>query len=133
VVFLGATARGADETDVRVTPLGAMPRVEITANAVASVLSRSYLVRSRGNDIVAILIVAGIIAGLLLPQARPGRVVLAGIGLVLLYGAVAWGLLTFRQILLPLLPVTGALGAATLVALAISLAVAAQERRHLAL
>jgi CHASE2 domain-containing sensor protein len=130
VVFFGATASGAEATDLRRTPYGLMPRVEITANAVSSILSRSYLARARGNDVLATLIAAGIVAGLLLPQAsRAATVLAAGLGLTLLYLLTAWCAVTFFRVLLPVLPVLLLLGLGTVCALACALVFEAQRRR----
>ena len=119
-VLFGATAAGADGTDQRATPAGPLPRVEITANALSSILSRRYLVRSRGNDVVGILIALGVVAGLLLAHRRIWPVLLTGLLLTLAYLAVAWGLLAFRETLLPILPALLVLGVATLLAAALA-------------
>ena len=129
VVLFGATAAGAEETDKRLTPYGEMPRVEITANAVGSILGRAPLVRARGNDVLATLIAVGVIAGLLLAQSRPVRVFLTGLGLMLLYAAVALGLLLYARLLAPVLPALLVLAAATLIATAIALVQQARSRR----
>jgi serine/threonine-protein kinase len=119
-VLFGATAAGAEGTDLRVTPAGPLPRVEITANALGSILGRRYLVRSRGNDVVGILIALGVVAGLLLTHRRVWPVLLTGLLLTLAYLAAAWGLLAFRETLLPLLPALLVLGVATLLAAALA-------------
>ena len=118
VVLFGVTASGAEETDRRMTPFGEMPRVEITANAVASILSRSYLARARGNDVLATLIAVGIVAGLLLAHRRLWSILLTGVILSVLYLVVAWCMLSFAQKLLPVVPVLVVLGIVTLLAMA---------------
>lgn len=117
IVVLGVTAKGAKETDTRATPLGAMPRVEITASAIGSILGRSFLARARGNDYLATLIVVGVVAGLALAGRRPGAVIVAGLVLAGLYLLTAWGLLLFANVLAPILPALLVLGLATLAAL----------------
>lgn len=129
IVVFGATAAGAEETDRRLTPYGEMPRAEITANALGSILNRSYLARARGNDVLATLITVGVVAGLLLAQARPLTIFLTGIALLLLYLAVAWGMATFGGMLLPVLPVLLVLTVSTLLAVACAAVFAAQARR----
>lgn len=129
VVLFGVTASGEKETDNRLTPQGEMPRVEITANAIASILSRSYIARARGNDVLATLVVVGVVAGLLLAAARPLSAFLLGVGLSLLYLIVAWCLLTFMERLLPVLPALLALAAITVIAVACALIFGANQRR----
>lgn len=129
VVVFGATATGARETDKRLTPYGDMPRAEITANAIGSILDRAPLVRSRGNDVLATLIVVGLIAGLLLARSRPLPALVTGLGLMALYVVIAWGVLAFGQRLAPIMAVLFVLGTATLVATAIAAAAEAQRRR----
>ncbi len=129
VVLFGATAAGAEETDRRLTPYGGMPRVEITANAIGSILGRAPLVRSRGGDVLAALVAVGVVAGLLLAQSRPARVFLTGLGLTLLYFVVAWALLTYARLLAPLLPALFVLAASTLIATAVALVQQARSRR----
>ena len=43
VVLIGATAPDDAATSVAVTPVGPMPRVEVTANALSTILDRSYV------------------------------------------------------------------------------------------
>lgn len=128
-VIFGVTAGGAEETDRRLTPRGQMPRVEITANAVGSILSRSYIARTRGNAALALFIGLGVLAGLLLARRRAVTVFLIGVLLVALYLIAAWCLLTFARVLLPILPALLLLGLATLLALALCLIFAARENR----
>jgi adenylate cyclase len=129
VVLFGVTAAGAEETDTRRTPYGEMARVEISANAIGSILSRAPLVRARGGDILATLVAVGVVAGLLLAQFRPARVFLTGLGLTLVYVVVAWALLTYARLLAPLLPALFVLAASTLVATGIALIQQARSRR----
>ena len=127
IVLFGATAAGAKETDTRLTPYGEMPRVEITANALSSILSRSYLARARGNDVLAALIAFGVVAGLLLAQARPASIALSALVLAVLYFVTAWCLLTFTHFIAPVLPVLGVLLATTVLAIVVEQVFAAQQ------
>ncbi len=129
VVLFGVTASGVKETDKRLTPQGEMPRVEITANAIASILSRSYIARARGNDVLATLVVLGVIGGLLIAASRPLSAFLLGVGLSVLYLIVAWCLLTFMERLLPVLPALLVLGAITVIAVACASIFGANQRR----
>jgi CHASE2 domain-containing sensor protein len=127
VVLFGATTTGSEATDIRRTPRGEMPRVEITANALGSILGRTYLKRSRGGDVLATLVLVGIPAGLLLARRRPGAVVATGVVLALLYLAVAWAVVAFVDLLLPVTPVLVVIGVVTLLALAAERVFAARE------
>jgi adenylate cyclase len=128
VVIFGATAGGAKETDRRRTPEGEMARVEITANAIGSILGRSYLTRARGNDVLGALVALGVIAGLLLARARVGTVLTTGVVLTLLYLAAAWCLLAFLKLLAPILPALLFFALATALAVALRLIFTARAR-----
>jgi len=131
VVIFGITAAKSQFTDVQVTPYGLMPRVEITANALGSILSRSYLARVRGNALVGVMVVLGLVAGLLLVSRRALIVLLIGLAIALLYVVVAWSAVTFGGILLPLLPALAFLFVATLLGIVCSLVFRAPPRRGL--
>jgi hypothetical protein len=81
-----------------------MPRVEITANAVHSLLQRSY-VRHEPAKALPFLLIFGLAIGALVPMFRLGLDALVTIGLFLVYFVIAVLALKFWNLLLPVLPV----------------------------
>lgn len=104
VVLFGATAANDATTDARPTPFpGLMPRVEITANAISTVLSRSYFGRYESR-VPGIMIVIGLIAGITLMFVSGSRTVLTGLALLIAYIVLAGVMSTYGSIMLPVLP-----------------------------
>ena len=68
VVLLGATAAGDPASDLRPTPFGAMPRVEMTANALQTLMDRTYfeLVTTHKRHTLGVMILIGLAVGLTL-------------------------------------------------------------------
>jgi adenylate cyclase len=104
LVFAGLTAGVMDDAQPLPTPFGLMPRVEITANAVHTILSRSYLHPDTFRAPLYYLLAFGLLLGLIVPLFRPGFDFLAMLVLLLLYLAVAVMALRLWSVLLPVLP-----------------------------
>lgn len=121
IVLFGATAPGDPATQMCLTPYGRMPRVFVTASALATLLDRSYVdvVAVHLPQLLGMLIAAGLVVGLCLMCVSGGR--LAALALVLgaVYLAVAWALYAHGSVLLPLLPVLFVILATALIALAL--------------
>src|SRR5437763_2717428 len=72
VVLIGLTAPRAKEVELQPTPFApASPRVEITANALHSLLMRNY-VRHEPDKTIPFLILFGLALGFLVPLFRVG-------------------------------------------------------------
>jgi adenylate cyclase len=94
-VFLGLISQGA--ADFRETPLGLMAGVEIHAQLLESMLSRSLLRRPHFGDgmEVALVIVTGLLTIFLLPYSRPstatvGFIAMAAIVLAASFASFVW-------------------------------------------
>lgn len=105
-VLFGATAANDEATSVAATPLGPMPRVEVTANALATILDRSYVevLSTQRYRLLGVMILLGVVTGLLLMLVSGGRAALAALVLLAAYGGLCWGLFAFGHLLLPILP-----------------------------
>lgn len=104
VVLFGATAAGDAATDPKATPMiGMMPRVEVTANAIATILDRSYY-GVYPHRILGVMILVGLIAGLALMFFSAGRAAMMALLLTVAYLALAYCLYAFGHTLLPILP-----------------------------
>lgn len=104
VVFIGLTAGSEEEAQPLPTPFGPMPRVEITANAVHSILERNYLFLGNLQATLGFLFAFGLLLGLIVPLFRPGVALAVTLTLLLLYLAVAVITLRVGHALLPFLP-----------------------------
>lgn len=104
LVFMGLIAGPLQEAEPLPTPCGPMPRVEITANAVHSILTRSYLFVETQRSPLAYLLAFGLVLGIVVPLFRPGIDALVALLLLLLYLAIAVLMLRFGHVLLPVLP-----------------------------
>ena len=90
VVFVGSSATGLG--DIRLTPLGYMPGVEVQAQALEQVLTGDYLVRpdwAEGLELTVIA-VAGILMLWVWPRVRPVTGAALGGVLIALFGGAAW-------------------------------------------
>jgi len=106
VILIGATAPDDAATSLAATPVGRLPRVEVTANALSTILDRSYVqvVTDSRYRLLGVMIVVGLVTGLLLMLVSGGRAALAMIALVLAYLLVCWGFFTAGHLLLPIWP-----------------------------
>ena len=104
LVFVGLTAGTVDDTQPLPTPFGLMPRVEITANAVHSILNRDYLSLDMLRAPLYYLLAFALLLGIIVPLFRPGIDLLAAFLLLLLYLAIAVMALRLWSVLLPVLP-----------------------------
>jgi CHASE2 domain-containing sensor protein len=128
VVFVGLTDGPAEEVNPLPTPFGPMPRVEITANAVHSILERNYLFVETARSPLGYLMALAVFLGALVPMFRPGIGALVTLLLLLVYLAVAVAALRFWNTLLPVLP--AALLALVFFLLALLLRAAMGENRR---
>ncbi len=121
VVILGATAPGDPSTQLCQTPWGKMPRVFVTASALATVLDRSYVdvVLVHTSQLLGTLLAVGLVVGLCLMCVSGGRLVALALALTVGYFVLAWALYAFGSALLPLLPVLFVILVTTLLALAL--------------
>lgn len=106
VVLIGATAPDDPATSLAVTPVGRLPRVEVTANALSTILDRSYVqvVSDSRYRALGVMIVLGLVTGLLLMLVSGGRAALVTIALLLAYLLLCWALFASGHLLLPILP-----------------------------
>ena len=107
IVLVGATAAGDDATDLSVTPFPArMPRVEVTANALATLLDRSYVevVNRHPPHLLGALLIVGLLAGLCLMLVSGGRAVVVALLLLVGYAAACYACFSLGHLLLPILP-----------------------------
>lgn len=119
VVLIGATAANDTATDARMTPFpGLMPRVEVTANALATIMNRAYYSRYP-ERIIGILILAGLITGLCMMFVSGSRAVITGLLLLVGYILLSWLLFAFGSIMMPVLPVIVTILVTLLVAIAL--------------
>ena len=107
VVLIGATAPDDAATSLVATPVGRMPRVEVTANALSTILDRSYVpvVGDSRSHVLGVMILVGLVSGLLLMLVSGGRAALVTAALLLAYLAACWGFFAAGYGLLPVLPV----------------------------
>lgn len=103
IVFVGITDSRTALPAILRTPFGLMPRVEITANSVATILDRSYIAR-RHEDALAAMLILAIILGLLLPMVPGWDLAPMGLALCLTYIAVAVLILVTFHRALPVMP-----------------------------
>jgi adenylate cyclase len=91
IVFIGTSASGLQ--DIRATPLvGAVPGVEVHAQLVEQMLTKTYLERpdySAGLEIIY-LIVVGLLFIVLLPRLSAGRMAIVAVVLIAAGVAVPW-------------------------------------------
>jgi len=122
IVIFGATAPGDPATQMCPTPSGRMPRLFVTASALATLLDRSYVdvVAVHRPQLLGVLIAVGIVVGLCLMLVSGGRLVALALVLAALYLALAWALYAFGSVLLPLLPALFVILVTALAALALS-------------
>lgn len=107
IVLVGATAAGDEATDRTPTPFPAqMPRVEVTANALATLLDRSYVnvVNRHPAHLLGTLLIVGLLVGLCLMFVSGGRAALVALLLLLGYAAACYGCFALGHLLLPILP-----------------------------
>lgn len=107
VVLIGSTSASDQTTHLQYTPVSpAMPRVEVTANALSTLLDRSFVevVNSHPSHAFGVLILLGVVTGLLLMILSGGRGLLAGLVLLLAYLGLCYGLFVSNVALLPILP-----------------------------
>lgn len=106
VVLIGATAPDDPATNFIATPVGQMPRVEVTANSLSTILDRSYvqMVSDSRYRALSVMILLGLVTGLLLMLVSGGRSALVTLALLLGYGAACWGFFAFGHLLLPIVP-----------------------------
>ena len=104
LVFAGLTTGILDDVQPLPTPFGLMPRVEITANAVHSIVNRDYLLLDTFRAPLYYLLAFALLLGILVPLFRPGIDLLVTLLLLLLYLAVAVLSLRLWSVLLPVLP-----------------------------
>lgn len=104
VVFIGLTAGSGEEAQALPTPFGPMPRVEITASAVHTILERNCLFLDTLRAPLGYLLAFGLVLGLIVPLFRPGVGLLITLASLLLYLAVAVITLRVGHTLLPILP-----------------------------
>lgn len=105
-VLIGATAPDDPATTFTPTPVGRMPRVEVTANALDTILDRAYVrvVSGDRNLTAGVMILLGLVAGLLLMLVSGVRAALVAAVLLLAYLALCYGLFAAGHLLLPILP-----------------------------
>jgi len=106
VVLLGATAPDDAATSLAATPVGRIPRVEVTADALSTILDRSYVqvVSDSRFRLLGVMIVLGLVTGLLLMLVSGGRAALVTVALLLAYLLVCWGFFAIGHLLLPIWP-----------------------------
>jgi CHASE2 domain-containing sensor protein len=104
LVFIGLTAGAVEDDQPLPTPYGPMPRVEMTANAVHSILERNYIFMDTLRSPLGYLLAFGLALGVVVPLFRLGIDLLVALALLLLYLAVAVLSLRFGHVLLPVLP-----------------------------
>jgi CHASE2 domain-containing sensor protein len=106
VVLIGATAPDDAATSLAATPVGRIPRVEVTADALSTILDRSYVqvVSDSRFRLLGVMIVLGLVTGLLLMLVSGGRAALVTVALLLAYLLVCWGFFAIGHLLLPIWP-----------------------------
>lgn len=107
IVLVGATAANDEATDLTVTPFPSrMPRVEVTANALATLLDRSYVevVNRHPPHLLGTLLILGLITGLCLMFVSGGRSAVVALALLLGYAGACYACFALGHLLLPILP-----------------------------
>lgn len=106
VVLIGATATDDAATSLAATPVGRLPRVEVTADALSTILDRSYVqvLEDSRYRLLGVMIVVGLVTGLLLMLVSGGRAALVTVALLLAYLLVCWGFFASGHLLLPIWP-----------------------------
>ena len=106
VVLIGATAPDDPATSLAVTPLGPLPRVEVTANALSTILDRSYVqvVSDSRYRALSVMIILGLVSGLLLMLVSGVRSAIVAVAVLLAYLIACWAVFAFGHLLLPILP-----------------------------
>ena len=123
VVLMGVTAAGDPASDMRPTPFGEMPRVEITANALQTLMDRTdyELVTAHRRHTLGVMFLIGLAVGLTLMLFSRGQVLLAALLLAVGDLALCYGCLVAGHAMLPLLPGLLTILVTLAVALALSL------------
>ncbi|MDH7482311.1 MAG: CHASE2 domain-containing protein [Armatimonadota bacterium] len=103
LVLVGVTDSSSLYAGVLLTPYGQMPRVEVTANALTTILDKSFLVR-RKLEALAVLLILGILLGLLLPSFSESQLSYFAIVAPLVYILVAMIVLATLKHVLPIIP-----------------------------
>ena len=103
IVFVGITDPATILPAILRTPYGLMPRVEATANSVATILDRSYIARSR-QDMLAAMLILAIILGLLPAIVPRWDLAPMGLALGLTYIVIAVLVLALFRHALPVIP-----------------------------
>jgi len=105
-VLFGATAPSDEAASLEMTPLGSMPRVEVTANALSTILDRSYVqvIAAQRSHLLGVMIVIGLITGLVLMMVSGVRAFLFTLLLLFVYLGFCWALFAMGHLLLPILP-----------------------------
>lgn len=103
-VIVGQTYAGA-RSDLVNTPYGPMPRAEVTANSLGTILDRSYIGRSQSTALLALMLVA-LLVGLVLPAIDRNRIGGWALGLALGYIVVCVISLSALHQALPVIPGT---------------------------
>lgn len=103
IVFLGSTVPNDPLTDTAITPVGPMPRVEVTANQVQSFLSKRPLAEPYAAGFWSVILLAFLL-GALIPAVSPRKMAITTVLAVLAYLLVGWVLFWTRSIMLPLVP-----------------------------
>ena len=101
-VFVGVTDNSIPPA-MLVTPYGVMPKVEVTANAVSTILSRSYITRTQ-SEVLAVLLILGVILGLMLPLINRWDLGPTAIAVSLAYIVIAVVVLSVFKHALPVIP-----------------------------
>ncbi len=106
VVLIGATAPGDAATSLAATPVGRVPRVEVTADALSTILDRSYVqvVSDSRYHLLGVMILVGLVSGLLLMLVSGGRAALVTVALLLAYLLACRGFFASGHLLLPIWP-----------------------------
>lgn len=102
-VFAGVTDPSSPYPTMLPTPYGDMPRVEVTANAVGTILDGTYIVRTR-NQVLVTLLVLAIILGLLLPVISLRMLGFWALMLSLIYILIALLVVMVFHYVLPVIP-----------------------------
>ncbi|MDI6827609.1 MAG: CHASE2 domain-containing protein [Armatimonadota bacterium] len=102
-VFVGVTDPISPYAGILLTPYGKMPRVEVTANSVTTILNKCILVRRR-LEALATLLILGILLGLLLPVLSESQLGYFSVVAPLIYILVAMIILSVFRHVLPIIP-----------------------------
>ena len=103
IVVIGATATNDPATDAEFTAYRdtPMPRSEVTANAITTLLNRSYVTRNE-EKLPGIMITIGLVVGLTLMLFGGLRLTIASIVLLSAYLALCYFLFSSGHMLLPI-------------------------------